>query len=45
MWDSLAEAHMVAGDGRRAMELYEKSLELNPENDNAREKLADLRQD
>lgn len=45
VWDSLAEAHMVAGDRRRAVELYEKSLAMNPENDNAREKLAELRSD
>lgn len=44
VWDSLAEAHIVAGNRRRAIELYEKSLALNPENDNAREKLAELRQ-
>lgn len=45
VWDSLAEGHMVAGNRQRAIELYEKSLTLNPENNNAREKLAELRQD
>lgn len=33
-WDSLAEAYMIAGDRTRAIELYEKSLELNPANHN-----------
>lgn len=42
-WDSLAEAHMVAGDDERAIRFYERSLELDPGNDNAREKLAELR--
>lgn len=45
VWDSLGEAHMVAGNRQRAIELYERSLELNPDNDNAREKLAELRED
>ncbi len=44
-WDSLAEGNMVAGNRERAIALYEKSLELNSENDNAREKLAELRED
>jgi tetratricopeptide (TPR) repeat protein len=34
-WDSLAEAHMVRGDDELAIRYYMKSLELNPENDNA----------
>jgi len=42
-WDSLAEAHMVAGHDERAIRFYERSLELDPGNDNAREKLAELR--
>jgi len=42
-WDSLAEAHMNAGDTARAIELYEKSLELNPANTNATEMLEKLR--
>ena len=42
VWDSLAEAHMAAGDRDRAIELYRKSLELNPENANATEKLVEL---
>jgi tetratricopeptide (TPR) repeat protein len=42
-WDSLGEGYLAAGDSERAMESYEKSLELDPENANAREKLAQLR--
>lgn len=34
-YDSLAEAHMNAGDGERAIELYRRSLEINPANTNA----------
>ena len=40
VWDSLAEAHMNAGDGERAIELYEKSLALNPSNTNATRMIA-----
>lgn len=42
VWDSLAEAHMEAGHRERAVELYRRSLEMNPENQNAREKLGEL---
>jgi len=42
-WDSLAEAHMKSGHRERAIELYEKSLELNPANANARNMLETLR--
>ena len=35
-WDSLGEAHLVRGDYTRAIEYYEKSLTLNPQNDNAK---------
>ena len=41
-WDSLGEAYMMAGDRERAIENYEKSLELNPANDNARRMLERL---
>ncbi|UCC73155.1 MAG: class A beta-lactamase-related serine hydrolase [Gemmatimonadota bacterium] len=34
-YDSLGEAYMVAGEVELAIENYEKSLELNPENTNA----------
>jgi len=35
-WDSLGEAHMNLGHDDEAIRCYEKSLELNPRNDNAR---------
>lgn len=40
VWDSLAEAYMTKGDNAMATKLYNKSLELNPGNSNAREMLA-----
>jgi CubicO group peptidase (beta-lactamase class C family) len=43
-YDSLGEAYMIAGDRGRAIENYEKSLELNPANDNARQMLERLGQ-
>lgn len=42
-WDSLGEAYLVKGDTVRAVRNYEKSLELNPGNDNARAYLARLK--
>lgn len=42
-WDSLAEAHMNAGNNAKAIELYEKSLELNPANANATQMIARIR--
>lgn len=41
-WDSLAEAHMIRGDRELAIRHYRRSLELDPGNHNAREKLAEL---
>ncbi len=38
-WDSLAEAWMKKGNREKAVEFYRKSLELNPHNKNAEEKL------
>jgi len=35
VYDSLGEAHMAHGDRDRAIELYRRSLELNPDNGNA----------
>ena len=43
VWDSLAEGHMNAGHTDRAIEYYEKSLDLEPRNRNAQEKLQELR--
>ncbi|HUF10154.1 MAG TPA: c-type cytochrome [Rhodothermales bacterium] len=42
VWDSLGEAHMKAGDTTRAKEYFVKSLELDPENENARDMLKQL---
>jgi len=43
VWDSLAEAHLRSGNDAKAIELYEKSLELNPANTNATQMLERLR--
>jgi tetratricopeptide (TPR) repeat protein len=42
-YESLAEAYMMAGERQLAIQNYEKSLELNPQNANAVEKLRELR--
>jgi CubicO group peptidase (beta-lactamase class C family) len=42
-WDSLGEAYMVSGNTVSAIENYEKSLSLNPENENAVNKLKELK--
>lgn len=44
-YDSLADAYMVKGDTTSAVKNYEKSLELNPENQNAKEQLQKLKKD
>ena len=41
-WDSLGEAYVTRGDEDLAIETYEKSLELNPQNANGREVLERL---
>ncbi|HSG29072.1 MAG TPA: tetratricopeptide repeat protein [Candidatus Krumholzibacterium sp.] len=41
-WDSLAEAYMKSGDTEKAVTNYRKSLELNPDNENAKEMLKQL---
>jgi tetratricopeptide (TPR) repeat protein len=43
VYDSLGEGYMVAGDRARAIENYERSLELDPGNANAEAKLTELR--
>ncbi|MGH9946830.1 MAG: serine hydrolase [Pyrinomonadaceae bacterium] len=43
-YDSLGEAFMIRGDKERAIEHYQKSVELNPKNTNAIEMLKKLRQ-
>ena len=42
-FDSLGEAYLESGDKKSAIENYEKSLLLDPQNDNAREVLKKLR--
>ena len=44
VWDSLAEAYMKAGDTERATTYYQKSLDLDPNNDNARAMLKKLKE-
>lgn len=43
VYDSLGEAYMKEGDIEKAIKNYKKSLELNPDNNNAREKLKKLK--
>ncbi|UCF40481.1 MAG: serine hydrolase [Gemmatimonadota bacterium] len=43
-WDSLGEAHMALGHDDEAIRCYERSLELNPNNTNATEMIARIRQ-
>lgn len=43
-WDSLAEAYMVKGENSEAEKYYKKSLELNPDNSNARKRLEKLKE-
>jgi len=42
VYDSLGEAYMKNGDNERAIRNYKKSLELDPSNKNAGEKLKEL---
>jgi tetratricopeptide (TPR) repeat protein len=42
-WDSLGEVYMDRGDKQLAIQSYSRSLELNPKNSNARERLVKLR--
>jgi len=41
-YDSLAEAYMVNGDNQQAIKYYQKSLQINPDNENARKYLSEL---
>jgi CubicO group peptidase (beta-lactamase class C family) len=41
-YDSLGEAYMVNGDKELAIKNYQKSIELNPQNDNGKEMLKKL---
>ena len=42
-WDSLGEGYMEAGDFEQAIENYQKSLELDPGNQNAVEMIERMR--
>jgi CubicO group peptidase (beta-lactamase class C family) len=42
-YDSLGEAYMRHGDVERAIENYERSIQLNPDNTNGVQKLSELR--
>lgn len=42
VWDSLAEGLEMAGKGDLAIKYYRQSLDLNPDNHHARDRLADL---
>jgi len=42
-WDSLAESYLKAGDMNMAEKYYQKSLELDPQNQNAKDMLKKIR--
>ena len=42
IWDSLGDGHVAAGAAEQAIAAYERSLDLNPENQNAIAQLSDL---
>ncbi|NIO19217.1 MAG: tetratricopeptide repeat protein [Candidatus Aenigmarchaeota archaeon] len=44
VYDSLAEAYMESGNKQLAIQNYEKSIELNPENINGKNKLKQLKE-
>lgn len=43
LWDSLAEGYLYIGDRKNAITSFEKSLERNPQNQNAITRLTELR--
>ena len=43
VYDSMGEAYMVKGDKAKAIQFYEKSIELNPKNEDGKEMLKKLR--
>lgn len=43
-YDSLGEGYMMSGNKKNAVKNYEKSIELNPNNDNGKEMLKKLKQ-
>lgn len=44
-YDSLAEAYHAKGEKKKALELYKKSIELNPNNDNGKKFIARIEQE
>ena len=42
-WDSLAEGYMRSGDQETAIKYYKKSLEMNPDNDNAHKMIEQMK--
>jgi tetratricopeptide (TPR) repeat protein len=42
-WDSLAEAYMESGENETAILYYEKSLEINPDNENAKKQIKKMK--
>lgn len=42
-WDSLGEWHMLHGEKQKAIEYYEKSVALNPQNENGKKMLKKLK--
>ena len=42
-WDSLGEVHLARGDREAAINAFEKSLSLDPENQNAIRRLEELK--
>jgi CubicO group peptidase (beta-lactamase class C family) len=42
-WDSLGEAHMALGNNDEAIRCFERSLELNPDNTNAKDMISRIR--
>ncbi len=42
VYDSLGEGYMISGDKKNAIKNYEKSLKLNPDNENAKKMLEQL---
>lgn len=43
LWDSLAEGYLYTGDKKKAVLSFEKSLELNPQNQNALNRIKELK--
>jgi len=44
VYDSLAEANMLSGNTEMAIKFYEKSIEMNPANENGKQKLEEIKQ-